>query len=186
MANFNFFGDSWYWTWHLGQRESVNNPGSNDLRDLSPYGVVSNDLIDLNLGTITDTKMHQFSVREAHSLYEIYLKHLGHTAKTFCYPGQTWFKTVNSILDTKLNGKTMQFVSKSIIANSKSSGEVDLSIKEGYTVIFYSSIIRGPAKKQHPVHSKKEMYNYIKQCNIDSLTTIADWATENKQKVILI
>lgn len=171
MANFNFFGDSWYWTWNLG-------PKGKDT--IEPPYIRSNQLIDLNKIAVTDFLGHEHSWTQGHSLYDIYLKHLGHTTKCFCFPAQDWNITVGSILATKLNG--------GIVERPDWNGGThlwDSTIEEGYTVIFYSSIIRG-LDIDAPVHNKKELDNYIEQINTTSLIKIADWAIENKQQVILL
>lgn len=168
-ANFNFFGDSWYWTWYLGDRDSM-----------GPLGVTSQELKDLNTNFASDITGQTHSWCQGHSLYDIYLKHLGYNPKCFCFPTQNWNNTLESILATKLNG--------GVIESKDSHNNIhrwDTSIDEGYTVIFYSNIIRG----RHiglPIHNKKELYDYIDRVNTDSLNNIADWAVTNKQKVILI
>lgn len=171
MANFNFFGDSWYWTWNLGPRAKGHQE--------PPY-IRSKQLIDLNKISLYNFLAYEHTWNHGHSLYDIYLKHLGHNTRCFCFPAQNWDETLQSILATKLNG--------GIVERPDWNGGThlwDSTIDEGYTVIFYSNIIRGVATDE-PVHNKKELDNFIEQTNTSSLTKLADWATENKQKVILL
>jgi len=169
-ANFNFFGDSWYWTWNLGDRDSM-----------GPLGVTSKELKDLNTNFASDITGTTISWSQGHSLYDVYLKYLGYCPKCFCFPTQNWNQTLESILATKLNG--------GIIESKDSYNNIinrwDTSIDEGYAVIFYSNIIRGQVWDA-PIHNKKDLYDYIDRVNINSLNKIAGWAITNKQKVILI
>lgn len=174
MANFNFFGDSWYWVWDLGPK----------IKGTNPPHIKSKDLIDLNAIEVLDVLQNKHVCTQGHSLYDVYLKHLGHNTRCFCFPAQDWNTTLKTILTTKLNGGIVE------IPNwADGPHPWDSTIEEGYTVIFYSNILRGEWQSlpiKPPVHNKKELDNYIEQVNVTSLTKIADWATANKQKVILL
>ena len=66
MANFNFFGDSWYWTWNLGPRAKGHQE--------PPY-IRSKQLIDLNKISLYNFLAYEHTWNHGHSLYDIYLKH---------------------------------------------------------------------------------------------------------------
>lgn len=171
MSNFNFFGDSWFWTWNLGPK----------VKKKEPPHIQSRQLADLNKHSAINFQQHEVNITQAHSIYEIYLKHLGHDIKNFCNPTQSWEVTVDSIEATKLNGGIEKRLNW-----SNAIHEWDCGIKEGYSVVFYSSIIRNTNLRSAPVHDKKSLEKYIKNINIGSLDRISSWAKKNKQKVILI